>query len=84
MRRKQQGDTYKIILNFLKLDPQLSELGGQELGEVEAGGQGVGGRRAQQQQEQDGHGCAPGAGPHAVGKGCFPLLQLSDGFHRRV
>lgn len=51
---------------------------------MQAGGLGEGRSGAQQQQEQDGHGCVPRAGPHAVGKGCSPLLQLSDGSHRRV
>lgn len=71
-RREWQGYTYKIILNFRKLDPQLFELCGQELGEVEAGGLGgrAGGGQGAGSQEQQEQGWA---GLHAATASCSPL-----------
>lgn len=57
-RRDEQAYTYKIILNFLKLDPQLLELCRQELREVEAAGVGrrAPGRQGAGSQEQQDQG----------------------------
>lgn len=61
-----QGYTYKVILDFLKLDPQLLELCRQELWEVQAAGLGgwATGRQGAGSQEQQGQGWW--AGLHAA------------------
>lgn len=77
-RNRRRCHTYKIVLDFLKLHPQLPQPDGQQLGGVRAAGlQAVGRQGASSQQQQQG--LAAGLHP-----GVFILLLPLVGCHWRA